>query len=86
MIEKLGLSDWDPALYAAYKSRDIMDYRRKGGSMTAYLMPRLIPFLNPALQGTEKAVRTGLWWQVHQGAAAPPAVPDVGTPKQDVRG
>jgi len=60
MAKKLGMSDWDAALHSAYQARDVIDYRRKGGSMTAYIFGRLIPFFNPALQGTEKAVRTAL--------------------------
>ena len=50
-----GLSDIEATLEASYRSRDHIDFNRRGSAMTG--LARLIPFLNASLQGTDKTVR-----------------------------
>jgi hypothetical protein len=50
-----GLDDIEATLEASYRARDHIDFNRRGSAMTG--LSRLIPFLNAALQGTDKTVR-----------------------------
>jgi hypothetical protein len=50
-----GLSDLEAQIEAAYRARDHLDFSRHGSAMTG--LARLVPFLNAALQGTDKTVR-----------------------------
>lgn len=50
-----GLSDMEAALEASWRARDYMDFDRRGSGMAA--LARVIPFLNAALQGTDKTAR-----------------------------
>lgn len=51
-----GMSDYDAALWAAYESRDYMDFQRSGSKMLNFR--RLALFMNAALQGLDRTVRT----------------------------
>ncbi len=51
-----GLSDYDAALWAAYESRDYIDFQRSGAKMLN--ARRVVLFLNAALQGMDRTFRT----------------------------
>ena len=51
----LGYDDINAALWATFKANDYIDFRRHGNQMQG--MRRLVPFLNAALQGTDREVR-----------------------------
>lgn len=51
-----GMSDYDAALWAAYESRDYMDFQRSGSKMLNFR--RVALFLNAALQGLDRTMRT----------------------------
>ncbi|MEY9718786.1 LPD38 domain-containing protein [Sinorhizobium fredii] len=50
-----GLSEHEALFEAAYRARDYLDFDRRGSGMAA--LARVIPFLNVALQGLDKAGR-----------------------------
>ncbi len=50
-----GLSEYEALFEAAYRARDYLDFDRRGSGMAA--LARVIPFLNVALQGLDKAGR-----------------------------
>ncbi len=50
-----GLSEHEALFEAAYRARDYLDFDRRGSGMAA--LARVIPFLNVALQGLDKASR-----------------------------
>lgn len=51
----LGYDDINAALWATFKANDYIDFRKHGNQMQG--MRRLVPFLNAALQGTDREVR-----------------------------
>lgn len=51
-----GESDYDAALWAAYESRDYLDFQRSGSKTLNFR--RLALFFNAALQGLDRTVRT----------------------------
>lgn len=53
--KKRGLDDYEAQVEAAFKARDHIDFNRHGLQMTG--LSRIIPFLNAALQGTDKTTR-----------------------------
>lgn len=54
--KKEGMSDYDAALWAGYESRDYLDFQRSGSKMLNFR--RVALFLNAALQGLDRTVRT----------------------------
>jgi len=64
---------------AASRSRDLMDFAVAGS--WGRQLNRVIPFLNPALQGTAKLIRTGMKdkWQFAKRMATYVIAPSVGT-------
>ena len=50
-----GLSDYEAGLEAAFASRDLIDFGRRGSRMLA--ARKLVPFLNATLQGLDKGAR-----------------------------
>uniref|UniRef100_UPI003BA88B5F LPD38 domain-containing protein n=1 Tax=Stappia sp. TaxID=1870903 RepID=UPI003BA88B5F len=50
-----GLDDMEAALEASWQARDYMDFDRRGSGMAA--LARVIPFLNAAMQGSDKTAR-----------------------------
>ena len=53
---RAGSSDYDAALWAAYESRDYLDFQRSGSKMLN--ARRVVLFLNAALQGLDRTLRT----------------------------
>lgn len=53
---KLGYDDYDASLYAAFRSRDLMDFALMGYQMR--LVNKFIPFSNAAVQGMRSAIRS----------------------------
>jgi hypothetical protein len=51
-----GMSDYEAQVYAARKSRELIDYLRAG--KTVRQLNRLIPFLNASIQGLDREIRT----------------------------
>lgn len=51
-----GLSDYEAAIEAAYESRDYIDFGRHGSKMLS--VKKLATFMNAAIQGTDKGIRT----------------------------
>lgn len=51
-----GESDYDATLWAAYESRDYLDFQRSGSKMLNFR--RVALFFNAALQGLDRTVRT----------------------------
>jgi hypothetical protein len=54
--KKEGLDDYNASLYAAFQSRDLMDFAVAGEYMR--IVNQLIPFSNAAIQGLRKTVRS----------------------------
>lgn len=54
--KRRGMSDYDAALWAAYESRDYLDFQRSGAKMLNFR--RVALFLNAALQGMDRTLRT----------------------------
>lgn len=53
-----GLSDLAADKRAAFLARDVLDYDRRGGSEVMRTAARTVTFLNSAVQGLDKALRT----------------------------
>ena len=53
--EQLGYDDVDAMLYAAYQSRDLIDFARAGRVLRT--LNRVIPFLNANVQGVARTLR-----------------------------
>lgn len=53
--KELGFDDLNASTYAAFKATDYVDFRKAGASMG--LLRRWVPFLNAALQGTDRELR-----------------------------
>ena len=53
--ENLGYDDVDAMLYAAYQSRDLIDFARAGRVLRT--LNRIIPFLNANVQGAARTLR-----------------------------
>jgi len=53
--ERLGYDNVDAMLYAAYQSRDLIDFARAGRVLRT--LNRLIPFLNANVQGVARSLR-----------------------------
>lgn len=53
--EEMGLDKYNSALYATFKATDYIDFRRFGSHMGQ--LRRWIPFLNAAIQGTDRETR-----------------------------
>ncbi|HEV7352595.1 MAG TPA: LPD38 domain-containing protein [Brevundimonas sp.] len=53
-----GFDDWDAITEAAFASRDLIDFGRKGSRVHGAV--RVFMFLNPYLQGLDKLVRTAI--------------------------
>lgn len=51
----IGFDDLNASTYAAFKATDYVDFRKAGASMG--LLRRWVPFLNAALQGTDRELR-----------------------------
>lgn len=51
----LGFSDEDAWVWAAFRANDYIDFRKHGASLG--FLRRTIPFLNAAVQGTDKEIR-----------------------------
>ena len=51
----LGFDDLNASTYAAFRATDYVDFRKAGASMG--LLRRWVPFLNAAIQGTDREVR-----------------------------
>lgn len=51
----LGFDDLNASTYAAFKATDYVDFRKAGASMG--LLRRWVPFLNAAIQGTDRELR-----------------------------
>ncbi|MBA3239648.1 MAG: hypothetical protein H0T60_00285, partial [Acidobacteria bacterium] len=54
-LKKQGLSDYEAMHGAIFEARDVLDYDRRGAMMQGFL--RLMPFLNPGVQGISRANR-----------------------------
>ncbi len=55
---KQGLSEYEAGFEAAHRSTDIMDFSRNGDRME--WVRRNVPFLNPAIQGSERYLFRGM--------------------------
>jgi len=55
---KLGLTEREALIEAAFTARDYMDFGRYGSSMLA--AKRVIPFMNAAMQGVDKGLRVAI--------------------------
>lgn len=53
--KEMGLDTENAALYATFKATDYIDFRKAGASMG--WLRRVVPFLNAALQGTDREFR-----------------------------
>lgn len=51
----MGLDDLNASTYAAFRATDYVDFRKAGASMG--LLRRWVPFLNAAIQGTDREIR-----------------------------
>lgn len=57
-MKKEGFDDWDALAEAAFASRDLIDFGRKGSRVHGAV--RVMMFLNPYLQGIDKLIRTAI--------------------------
>lgn len=77
-MKKAGFDDYDALIEAAFASRDIIDFGRKGSRLHGAV--RVLMFLNPYLQGLDKLVRTAIAdpasavGRAHASGGAPAAV------------
>lgn len=52
-LKKMGLSDAEAFRVAVFEGQDVLDYSRRGAAMQGFT--KLLPFLNPGVQGTARA-------------------------------